>query len=531
MAMSKNAPITNFFKKLNHSHHRKRTLPEDGFEEAREATAKKTSVNHSKNDGCNWAEGDTRAQASVQKYEESLPLGQASLSSQQSSPSQAISTPASNNEEALGPSQTPLNGTSPSGGQKPEVIIPAASDRTFSNESHLSRSISTQSEASTQVPAIVSSQITLTSSQRIVRHGEIMIRNSDDESDDSLEDLNDLLERNRPEQQQITNPVPALLHSTIKSDKETARRTRGAGRAKSSISQTLPVLPKTYKFSLEALVEQKRQDEASKEAISQAKSMLESYDQRLESGKKKKGVFDPEFIDSAMKDRGDEDDISRLKCAIERTEALQHGKSWSFFGENSNDSSLEPIDFPAFEDERLQRLFGDVTSRQHTFLGGYAGEYAAKGGLPEELLFWIMDALCVETRDDLRNAYVFTLEEATEYFTPLLTPDYIDIVFRNFGATPAALDMRKAIIPYHTFAERVKITNRPILSSVLMLLGSLAVDMTTDSRRHLLNVLCRLALDSSITKDSRLLNAVEQSLARVIDSIPEADPGREVRGL
>ena len=481
MAMIKSASIMAYFRRSDQPNEKKRPSPDSASEESRKKARKSSPV-----------KSVSIAQSNGFREPEELPLQQA---------------------HSVVSSCIP-DGTSPPDPRRISPILYPPTQLT-PNESASFDSCPTNS------------QPFLTSSRRIVKNGEAMVRNSDDESDTSLEDLDDLLGEGRPSgrsspktSRELSSPDDEMIH-------EKKHTTRGATRAKKKSLQSPyvhPVLPKKYKFSLETLLKHKDQDEASKNEFARAKSMLHTYEQDRASANQKNGVFDTGLIDSVMREHGDADDVSKLKSAIQRTEALEYGKSWSFFDDKITPPSTQgPDDFPVMQDVRLHQLFGEELPRQQAFLSGFAGEYAMKKGLPEEFLLWLMDTICVESRDDLRHSYTSTLTRATEYIAPLLTIEYIDVLFQKLGATTAAIDSNAPIIPHAAFPQSHETATRPGLLSVLSIIGSIADYLIAESRAKLLNTLCRLALDHSVIKNFRAITAIEEAFASLIHSIPEPD--------
>lgn len=375
----------------------------------------------------------------------------------------------------------------------------------------------------------------LMSSQREVKNGEVVIRNSDDESDSdsSLEDLNDLLlvEGRKPRGEAL-GPEPQSPALPLNRNAEDGRRTSTRRRSKTDkkaapLRSPVPVQSKKYRYDLESLARHRQQEEASVEDIAQANAMLRSFEQQKVSVRgnpragSTKGPFDAAYIDVVMKEHGDEDEICRLKAAIQRTEALHQDKSWSFFDEQGEEPLFEQSDFPVIEDDRLGRIFGKTSSRQQAFLSGYVGELAMKDNLPEEIVLWIMDAICLESRDDLRCSYTATLTGASRHMASVLSPERIDMLFRKIGATAAALDIEEPVIPHAALSQSIEAVRRPSLLSILDLFQKLASELGAESRRHLICLLCRLALDHSIANSCHITSAIEDALASLIESIPE----------
>ena len=382
----------------------------------------------------------------------------------------------------------------------------------------------------------------LMSSQRVVKNGEIVIRNSDGESDSdsSLEDLNDLLlfeDRKPREGPSYPEPISSawsLNRNAVDESHMSTRRRAKVDNAAEPLRSALPLQPKKYKFDLESLAQHREQEEASVENMARANAMLRSFEQQKLSASgnvgaaSTNGPFHASVIDVVLKEHGGEDDISRLKAAIERTEALHHGKSWCFFVKHEEQPLFEQVEFPVIQDDRLGRMFGETSSRQQAFLSGYVGELAMKGRLPEEVLLWIMDAICLETRDDLRHSYTTTLTDAAKRLVSVLSPERIDMLFRQIGATPAALDIEGPVIPHAALSESVEAVCRPSLLSILGLFQNLASILSAESRIHLICTLCRLALDRSIANNCHIISAIEDAFATLIESIPEREFDHEV---
>ncbi len=432
------------------------------------------------------------------------------------------------------------NGQSPSPQDEgpPDSATPA---QAFGDNSHTPLTPLPSDPISRNVDVLGSQSTILRSSQRVVKNGDVVIRNSDGESDSgsdsSLEDLTHLLlpERRRtqrdPSRSESQIPASSLDNH---GRRVSTRRSTKTDTAATLFDSAFAVQPKKYKFDLESLVRQRKQEEASIEDITRASAMLKSYEQQKASGSGNAAAtsttrpFDATFIDIAMNEHGDEDDISRLKVAIQRTEALHLGKSWSFFDEQPSGPLLEQLDFPIIEDDRLGRLLRKTISRQQAFLSGYVGEFAMKERLSEEILLWILDAICLESRDDLRCSYTATLTDASNHLASVLSPERIDMLFRKLGATTAALDTKGPVTPQLALSQSIEPVDRPNLSSIIDLFHKLAGVLSAETRIHLICTLCRLVLDRSIANSCHIIRSIEDAFASLIESVPEQDLDHEV---
>ena len=377
------------------------------------------------------------------------------------------------------------------------------------------------------------------SSQRVMKNGEVVIRNSDDESesDSSLESLDDLLLfEGQNSQREPACPIPQLLSSSPNMDHQDGRRMRRRRRTKADtvavpVHSDPAVQAKKYKFDLDSLVRQKKQEETSMEVFLQASTMLRSLEQRKVSAHAAVSTtrpLDATFIDVVMKEHGDEDELNRLKAAIRRTEALNHDKLWSFFDEQGREPLFEQSEFPRSEDDPLGRMLRKSSSRQQAFLSGYVREYATKERLPEEVVLWIMEAICLESRDDLRCSYTVTLADASKDLSSTLSPERINRLFRKIGATVEALDVEGPVNPYPALSLSIEAVSRPNLSSLLDLFRNIASKLGTGARMHLICILCRLVLDHSVANNCQVFSAIEDTLASLVESIPQQDLNAEV---
>lgn len=394
-----------------------------------------------------------------------------------------------------------------------------------------------------QTADVLSSQCpSLMNSQRIVKNGEVVIKNSDDDSDSdsSLEDLDDLLLLESRKTQREP-PCPELQLPSTSRNRNAVDRYRISRRHRTktdtitvSLNSDLSVQAKRYKFDLETLAKHKKQDDASTEVFSRASAMFRSLDQQKVSATGARGTasttgpLDTTFIDLVMKEHGDDDELGRLKAAIQRTEALNHDKMWSFFDEQAEEPLPAQAEFPVSEDDHLGRILGKTFSRQQAFLSGYVGEFAMKERLPEEILLWIMDAICLEPRDDLRYSYSAILTDASKDLASILSPKRSDTLFRNIGATAKALDIEGPVDPYPKFSQSMEIVSRPNLLSILDLFQKLASNLSTDTRMHVICTLCRLALDHSVANSCHIISAIEDTFTSLFGSIPQQNLDREV---
>ncbi|KAL8998975.1 MAG: hypothetical protein Q9169_002081 [Polycauliona sp. 2 TL-2023] len=211
------------------------------------------------------------------------------------------------------------------------------------------------------------------SSQRVVRNGQVVIKDSDDErseSDISLEDLDDLIAPRKISP--ISTPFSDNFQPLAKrssTNMKNANKERDGSRHATTINQSVAEtkLP-TYKFSLDALLEQNQSYEDSRESIEDVKQLLECLEeQKGRATADSKIGLDKDLLATVMRRTDDETDMGRLMAAIERTEALHQEETWSFF--DGNDPTVEveqSLDYQTTDSltiDRMNRIFTKIDAR------------------------------------------------------------------------------------------------------------------------------------------------------------------------
>lgn len=354
-----------------------------------------------------------------------------------------------------------------------------------------------------------------------------MIRNSDDESGSeasSLEDLDKILQRTTKDLSSPPEPQLPFLDSGEQNGigPDPAKRTlRGRRYGRDSEASPAYAVGSLKTLSLGALAKHRKQYEESKEGVARVNARLEAYrhQQEVVNGQPEygKATSETSLIDSMLQKHGEEDGLDRLRLAIQRTEALDPCKSWSFFemGHEKDHAEIKPL--PALEDARLASMLQDTSSCQRSFLGGFVREYAMRQPLPEELLLWILDAICLEGRDDIRHSYTLTLMGAYKQIAPMLTSDRIAEIFQKLGANSIALQIDRPIVPRVLISESGKKHGRLAVRSVLDLLRGASSLLSMDARKYAICLMCRLILDHTVFKNHHLLIATEEAISLLLD--------------
>ncbi|KAL8907113.1 MAG: hypothetical protein Q9207_001605 [Kuettlingeria erythrocarpa] len=374
------------------------------------------------------------------------------------------------------------------------------------------------------------SQVPVTSSsQRTVKNGEVIIRDSDEDRSDtdaSLEDIDDLIGARKPPTVSSSGSggetlSPSAPRATRARTTKYARR--GQDRSAAALAP-LPTATPKYKFSLNTLVEQRQKEKESRLIIENAQNLLDGLDeQKTWSIDTANVTLDADLFATLVKDENDGGNIDRLMAAIGRTEALDQQKTWSFFKDSQDDIDAKPADCPAVVDAFWQSVFHDPGTRQQAFLSGYIGECASFRKLPDGLLVWLLDAACYETREDLRSSYCQALQNLGNQDTDLLTMIKCDALLHSIGATPEALDLGKPAVPTVDTFRRPQPSAHAKLRRVLKVFQAASGSMSLPTRTHMFCLLSRLLLDRGIVQNCTLMSEVVENLNAIVNSMAGDD--------
>lgn len=216
----------------------------------------------------------------------------------------------------------------------------------------------------TSIDPAGSQGLLLASSQRIVKNGEVMIRNSDDDGSDSessLGDIDDLLRSRRQLDPAVSSPLtdlgsstPGLTERSSPEERGKSRpRTRAIAHKQSRSARSVLSHPPKYKYDLQTLVQRSATHQTAEANMSKARKFLESMQQRdalkasvIEEDLSVSRKSNADMVTSALRGRGESNEVEKLMMAIHRTEALQQEKSWSFFEDDETQVIAEQAAFP-----------------------------------------------------------------------------------------------------------------------------------------------------------------------------------------
>ncbi|KAI9716804.1 MAG: hypothetical protein M1812_005144 [Candelaria pacifica] len=408
-----------------------------------------------------------------------------------------------------------------------------------------------QNSSSDSVGPLSSQPLSNTSSQRVIKHGEVVVTNSDDEdSDSSLDDIDSLLTLRKPA---LSPPSAVEASRSALKGQPKRKETMQNGLWQSSKSRSnpftpVPAVPK-YKFSLDSLVSRTEKDAASEAEVFKARALMcdpaitkeQDSNDAMEVDSKAAAAnhavnVDQGLLASVIKEETEGGGMHNVLHAMKRTEVGNREKAWYFLDEKDMLGSTHRSPFPhsSAPSKDWRKLLSESASREQTFLSGAAGEMLAMDSLPDEIIQWIIDELCIERRDDLRSSYLLALQSATDQITTLLTPLRIDEMLSNLGARREALDPHQVATPGQQEIDGWRQLHGPPwanLGTVIKALTGVAENLSPSSREHAILLLFRMLLDSSLTDNGDLLFFIEDALESLTDSIPSNETESSLRRI
>ncbi|KAL8941169.1 MAG: hypothetical protein Q9216_002398 [Gyalolechia sp. 2 TL-2023] len=217
----------------------------------------------------------------------------------------------------------------------------------------------TEAVSASQVPI-------LSSSQRTIRNGEIVIRDSDDERSDtdvSLDDLDDIIACHRPPLASAPSSgegLPFLPSPRVTRSKSPKKDSKGRSNlvAAAAKQEATPVTIPKFKIPLEALIQQRQADNLTRMSVKHAKSLLDSLEGQTPAALAVESAsLDEDLLATVIKNDDDASDMEKLMGAIERTEALDLPKTWSFFSQDHEGFDIGSLECPSVRHRHWKSIF------------------------------------------------------------------------------------------------------------------------------------------------------------------------------
>jgi hypothetical protein len=291
-------------------------------------------------------------------------------------------------------------------------------------------------------------------------------------------------------------------------------------------SSSLAVLPK-YKFDLKSLISHAETDEATEASSKRVKAMIASKEDESIMVPRDDGVDGAKFVhgnllESVVVDKED-GELQKVTRALMRTEAIITEKRWYFFDTQSKSTKPKRQPFPtASVPQNWKGDLVDPQLRHHTFVSGFAEDMVSYGRtLPDELFLWILNEVCFESQDVLRNSYCNILKESSEQVHRLIVPDLIRKTLQALGGSSVAVNVTQKIIPAPALTNPYTTQDLAKLRSVVKLFGQFAKSLQQKSRTYIISMLQRMSVDHVVFENVDLLDSVQETIYRLCRYTPE----------
>lgn len=367
-----------------------------------------------------------------------------------------------------------------------------------------------------------------TSSRKVVREGKVIaVRDSDEENDtDSLASLDDILGRRKDEPQTDLSSPPDVNGNDVEQERTKLLSSFTRGRpepliGKQKLQSLIARQREPKKLDISKLLGDHVSDQKGESNIAKAQAGYEASEMELEMGRQLQ--LDRNLLASIVRTNdGNQDDISRLMNAVERTEALTYDESYSFFGrEGLNDWREEaPMqhDFPdgAVPDDLWAPR--DSRSRSRAYLSGYMADLAATASLADDALTWSFENVVLESHDEVRDAYINCVQHGSGGWTRThLTAQHVQEMFQTLGADMNSINDGGVIEIKQQPLQNTRKRDYKYLLAALKLFGAVCQDMDFVALSKLASIACRLALDARVMSEGQVSDAVQDLLARLLD--------------
>ncbi|RVX71538.1 hypothetical protein B0A52_05110 [Exophiala mesophila] len=360
----------------------------------------------------------------------------------------------------------------------------------------------------------------------VQRQGPIVIPDSDEDTD-SLLSLADIFGKPQDETSRSSSPKVDEDKNELERKQLLSLFTRGrsdplVGRDK---LRELHRKQQAHKFDLHGILDDHFGDEDNDKTLKKAQDHY--HESTRPKDHRYAAEMDRELLATVAHNGDDDDHVKRLMDAVQRTEALNTERVFSFFGNSglSDWSNKVPdqMDFPHHAISNGLRSKHEEDALSTSFISGYLAELASTGKLAHDVLIWTFYAVATEPRVDLRYAYISCLSNGSSSWTRNnLKPSDVHDIFKTLGADSASLDDSDTIIPRHRLLKEPARRDPKYLLAVLDMFRGICQDMDFLVLSHLTSIICRLCLDQEMMSDMRISTGVEGLLEHLL-SLPDPD--------
>jgi hypothetical protein len=297
---------------------------------------------------------------------------------------------------------------------------------------------------------------------------------------------------------------------------------RARNKRKRVFNQPSPSKPK-YKFDMKTLIEQAEKHKATEASALSMKALLEDAADNDLPGNSLETARDSILQSVLAEKEKDGADPGKFLLAVKRTEAIRTEKVWYFFDlVRDNSRSARPL--PACtETDGWRTMLADPQSREQVLLSGFVRDMVAlEDTLDDDLFEWMLNEICFEHRDDLREAYCKVLAATDEKVGQFMSHEVIASLFQKIGVKKAAFDINEEVkliskdqLPYEGH-------NLTTMRAVISFIGRISKHLSMETSSYIMCLLTRLCIDSVVVEDISLLAAAQKTMEQVCNNIEDA---------
>jgi hypothetical protein len=297
---------------------------------------------------------------------------------------------------------------------------------------------------------------------------------------------------------------------------------RARNKRKRILVQPSPSKPK-YKFDMKTLIEQAERHKATEASALSMKALLEEAADNNSQGNSPEAARNNILHSVIAEKEKDGLDPGKFLLAVKRTEAIRTEMGWYFF-DSVRDNPHTTCHLPAcIETDSWKAMLADPQSREQVLLSGFVLDMVVLGDTIDDDLFkWMLDKICFEHRDDLRETYCKVLAATGEQVGQFMSREVIASLFQRLGARKAAFDVNEEVKLISKDQSPYGGHDWTALRAVVAFIGQISKHLSIETRSYTMCVLTRLCIDSIVVENISLLAAVQKTMELVCSNIEDA---------
>jgi hypothetical protein len=208
--------------------------------------------------------------------------------------------------------------------------------------------------------------------------------------------------------------------------------------------------------------------------------------------------------------------LEKVVRAVERTDATVKRKGWRFFDQDEGPPPKKRALPKNAVGSNCSLGSGAVTKA--TDLDFDLLHLALElGNLPPELLIWMLDEICLERSDRLRNDYTQLIMKVPS-LDDLVTPTSVKRLFYLLGASKDLENLETQLQTVHYFGEQYPKRDWRRVRSLLALLTGIAHRLHPSTIAYCVTMLLRLGVDREAVHEALL--EYQHAIGELIAAVP-----------